>query len=130
MQLYFAILAQNVLVVAELADRFQIGWLAECCGRKMMKWSDIPLIDRLLFADLHGMDELKVLNLKPQNSETAKKIPTKNRRNKALLSLQNYRFLLNFWNPNPAYKVRIKKHVLLTFLLTIFEKKTQLNFLG
>ena len=48
------------MAVAELADRFQVSWLVSICEREMVKWVEIPLIDRLLFADLHGLKELKV----------------------------------------------------------------------
>ena len=49
------------MAVAELADRFQVSWLVSICEREMVKWVEIPLIDRLLFADLHGLKELKVV---------------------------------------------------------------------
>lgn len=66
---------QNVMAVAELADRFQVSWLVSICEREMVKWVEIPLIDRLLFADLHGLEELKkqVLNefvlMEPYNAK-------------------------------------------------------------
>ena len=54
------ILAQNVMTIAELAFKFRILWLLDVCDREMIKWVDIPLIDRLIFADRLGLNELKV----------------------------------------------------------------------
>ena len=46
--------------VAKLAHRYEIHWLVNICEHKMIKWDDIPLIERLLFADRYGLKELKV----------------------------------------------------------------------
>lgn len=48
------------MTIVELADRFKIRWLVDVCDSAMIKWVDIPLIDRLIFAETHGLKELKV----------------------------------------------------------------------
>ena len=48
------------MTIAELASHFQILWLLDVCDREMIKWVDIPLIDRLIFADRLKLNELKV----------------------------------------------------------------------
>ena len=54
-------IAQNVMGIGKLALRFNIRWLLDQCERSVINKVDIPLIQRLLFADRFGLKALKVI---------------------------------------------------------------------
>ena len=56
----YLFLANNVYQLLKLANRFQVDFLRKRCEAHIIHCVDMPLMERLIYADAYHLDKLKV----------------------------------------------------------------------
>jgi len=58
------IIANNIYQLLKLANRFQVDFLRKRCEAHLIHCVEMPLMERLIYADAYHLDKLKVFLLR------------------------------------------------------------------